>query len=255
MSSSGNVGQQCELGLQHFEFDDHVAEQLALGGVGERTVVGELVNFSDVVQECAGEQQVAIDLRIVAAHQVAGAEQRDDVIEQAADVGVMQSLGGGSVAVGGGDFRVGHEGLHERPEMRILECGDEIGERLPEFVDVFGGLGKVVGEVDFGFAQLAQFVDGELKTVFVFVDEAFDLEEVVLLEGVENFFDVIPHFGFELAAAVAESEGEVRLSGFLGLDLLADDDEARGDDLVLVAGAIADVEIFHGSILPGNGPC
>ena len=89
-----------------------------------------------------------------------------------------------------------------------------------------GGLGKVVGEVDFGFAQLAQLVDGELKAVLVLVDEAFDLKEIVLLEGVEDFFDVIPHFGFELAAAVAESEREVGLAGFLGLDLLADDDES-----------------------------
>ena len=117
----GKTGQERELGLQHFQFDDHVAEQLALGGVGERTVVGEFVNLADVVQKRAGEKQIAIDLRIVLAHQIAGAEQRDDVIEQAADVGMMQRLGGGSVAVGGGDFRIGHEGLDQRLEMRILE--------------------------------------------------------------------------------------------------------------------------------------
>ncbi len=117
----GEAGLQGELGLQHFQFDDHVAEQLALGGVGEGAVVGEFVNLADVVQKCAGEQKVAIDLGIVLAHQIAGTEQRDDVIEQSADVGVMQSLGGGGVAVGGGDFRIGHEGLDERLEMRILE--------------------------------------------------------------------------------------------------------------------------------------
>ncbi len=117
---------------------------------------------------------------------------------------------------------------------------------MPELVDVLGGLGKIVGEVDLGFTQLAQLVDGELKAVLVLVDETFDLEEVILLEGVENFFDVVPHFGFELAAAVAEREREVRLAGLLGLDLLADDDEGRGNDLVLLSRAVADVEIFHG---------
>ncbi len=66
----------------------------------------------------------------------------------------------------------------------------------------------------------------ELETLLVFVDEAFDFEEVVLLEGLEDFFDVVPHFGFELAAAVAESEGEVGLSGLLRLDLLGDNDES-----------------------------
>ena len=112
-------------------------------------------------------------------------------------------------------------------------------------VNVFGGLGKVIREVDFRFAQLAQLVDCELKAVLVLVDEALDLEEVILLERVEDLFDVVPHFGFELAAAVPESERQVGLPGFLGLDLFADDDEARGDDLVFVARAIADVEVFH----------
>ncbi len=167
------------------------------------------------------------------------------MIEQASDVGMMQGLGGGSVAIGGGDFRIGHKGLDERFEMRILERGDEVCEGLPECVNVFSSLGEIVGEVDFGFAQLTQLVDGELEAVLVLVDEALDLEEVVLLEGVEDFFDVVPHFGFELAAAVAESEREIGLAGFLGLDLLADDDEAGGDDLVFVARAIADVEVFH----------
>ena len=129
--------------------------------------------------------------------------------------------------------------------MRILECRHEVGQRLPEFVDILRGLGKVVGEIDFGVAQLAQLVDRELEAVLVFVDQAFDLEEVVLLEGIEDFLDVVPHFGFELAAAIAESECEVRLAGFLGLDLLGDDDESRGDDFVFVPDAIADVEIFH----------
>ena len=118
--------------------------------------------------------------------------------------------------------------------MRILESRDESGQSLPEFVDVFRGLGKVIGEVDFRFAQLAQLVDGELEAVLVLVDEAFDLEEVVLLEGLEDFLDVVPHFGFELAAAVAESECEVGLPGLLGLDLLDTTTKAGGDDLVFL---------------------
>ena len=97
----GKVREQGEFRLQHLQLDDHVAEQLAAGGVGKRALVGEFVNLADVVQERAGQQQVAIDLRIVAAHQIAGAEQRNDVIEQAANEGVMQRLGRGRVAIGG----------------------------------------------------------------------------------------------------------------------------------------------------------
>ena len=43
------------------------------------------------------------------------------MIEQAADISMMQSFGGGCVAVGGGDFRVAHEGLNEGLEMRVLK--------------------------------------------------------------------------------------------------------------------------------------
>ncbi len=118
-------------------------------------------------------------------------------------------------------------------------------QRLPEFVNILCGLGKIVGEFDFRFAQLAQFVDGELETVFVFVDKAFDLEKIVLLENVENLIHIVPHLGFELPTAVAESEGEIRFPGLLRLDLLSHHHEIRGDDLVFVAGAIADVKLLH----------
>ena len=163
-----------ELGLQHFQFDDHVTEKLAFGRVGKRTVVSELVNLADVVQERASEKKIAIDLGIVAAHQVAGAKERDDVIEQPADVGVMQGLGGGCIAIGGGNFRIGHEGLDQRFQMGIPKRSDKAGQGLPEFVDVLRGLGKVVGEVDLGFAQLAQLVNRELEAILVLVDEALD---------------------------------------------------------------------------------
>src|SRR5208337_5139075 len=122
----------------------------------------------------------------------------------------MEGLGGWSVAVSGGNFRVGHEGLHQRLEMRILDRGDEVAQGLPELVNVFGGLGKIVGEVNLGFTQLAQLVDGELEAVLVLVDQTLDFEEVILLESLEDLLDVVPHFGFDLAAAVPESEGEVR---------------------------------------------
>src|SRR5271169_1061288 len=101
------VRNQQEFCLQHLKFDDHVAEQLAARGVGERAVVGEFVNFADVVKKAAGQQQIAIHLRIVSADQVAGAKQRDHVVKQAADIGVMQRLGGGSVAISSCDLRVG----------------------------------------------------------------------------------------------------------------------------------------------------
>jgi hypothetical protein len=85
----GKVGQTRELCLQHFQFDDHVTEQLAARGIGKCAVVGQLLDLPYVMQERSRQQQVAIDLGIVPAQQVAGAEERHDVIKQSADVGVM----------------------------------------------------------------------------------------------------------------------------------------------------------------------
>ena len=76
--------------------------------------------------------------------------------------------------------------------------------------------------------------------------QAFDLEVVVLIVGVENVVDVVPHLGFDLTAAVAEGQGEVWLAGLLGLDLFGDYHECRGDDFVFVAATVANIEILHG---------
>src|SRR5581483_4762277 len=88
-------------------------------------------------------------------------------------------------------------------------------------------------------------MNGELKALLVLVDQAFDLDEVILLEGFEDFLDVVPHFGFELSAAIAESQGDVRLACFFRLDLFCDYDECRGDDFVFVAQTVADEEVLH----------
>src|ERR1022692_3942316 len=137
----GKVGELGKFGLQHFQFDDHVPEQLAARRVRERAIVSEFVNLADIVQKSAGKQQITIDLRIVLAHQVAGTEKRNYVIEQSADIGMVQSLGGGSIAIGLGNVRVGHESFHQRPEIGIANGIDESCQGLPELADVFGGLG------------------------------------------------------------------------------------------------------------------
>ena len=103
--SSAESRDQREFRLQHFKLDDHVAEKLAARGVGKRAIVGKLVDLADVVKKRTGQQQIAVHLGIVSADQVARAKQRDHMVEQAADIGVMQSLGGGGIAIRGRDFR------------------------------------------------------------------------------------------------------------------------------------------------------
>jgi hypothetical protein len=63
---------------------------------------------------------------------------------------------------------------------------------------------QIVGEIDFRFFHAAQLVNRKLKSILVFVDEPFNLEKVVLLEGENEFVDVVPHLGFDLAGAIGE---------------------------------------------------
>src|SRR5437667_9369941 len=86
----GKGGDLRQLGLQHFQFNDHVPEQLAASGVRKGAIVSQFVDFADIVQKSASEQQVAINVRIIAAHQVAGTEQRHYVLKQASNESVMQ---------------------------------------------------------------------------------------------------------------------------------------------------------------------
>ena len=81
-------------------------------------------------------------------------------------------------------------------------------------------------------------MNGNLKTILIFVEQTLDLDEVVLLEGVQGVCDVVPHFGFQLSGTIAEGQREIGLSGLLGLDLFGNDYEAGGEDLIFVLSTI-----------------
>src|SRR5436190_12805399 len=117
---------------------------------------------------------------------------------------MVQCLGGRGIAIGGGNLGIGDERLDQSFEVGILNSGNEIRQSLPELVNVLCSFRKVIGKIDFRFTQLSKLVDGELEALLVLIDQPLDFEEVILLKGVEHFLYVVPHFGFELAAAVPE---------------------------------------------------
>ena len=88
-------------------------KQLTAAGVGKRPVVAKLVNLADIVQEGAREQQVAVDLRVIPGNQIAGTEQRHNVIQEPANVSVMKSLRGWRAAICESNFRIKHKRLHQ----------------------------------------------------------------------------------------------------------------------------------------------
>ena len=89
--------------------------------------------------------------------------------------------------------------------MVVLEGVNKLADRLPELIDVFVGLGQVVREIHFVLFAFAQLVDRQLEAVVVLVQQAFDFDEVVLIERVEYVLHVVPDLGFDLAGSIRES--------------------------------------------------
>src|SRR6266576_4844571 len=170
------------------------------------------------------------------------------MVEEPANVCVMQGLGGRGVPVSMCNLRIGHESFNQRLQVRILQSADEIPQGLPQFVNVLGGFRKVVSEVDFAVAQSTDFVNRELKAILVLVEETFDLEEVVLFKSVECILDVVPHLGFDLSAAITQDKSEIRFARLLGLHLLRHHHKGGSNDLIFLLGAVADEKFLHESI-------
>src|SRR5579863_9858867 len=96
------------------------------------------------------------------------------MIEQPADIRVMQSFRRWRVSICRRNFWVSHKSTHQRLQMRILERANKLAQRPPKLVDISACLRQIIGELNLRIAQLTQLVNGELKTVLILVDQAFD---------------------------------------------------------------------------------
>ena len=47
-------------------------------------------------------------------------------------------------------------------------------------------------------------MNGKLEAILVLINKTLNLDEIFLIEGVNGVSDVVPHFGFEVTAAIAE---------------------------------------------------
>src|SRR5262249_28730620 len=241
------TGELGEFVFEHLQLDDHVAQELAAGGVCERPCEGQLVDFPDVVQKSSGQQQIAVDhFRIVPASQVAKLEKRNHVFQQAADESMVQRFRSRGVLVRLLDLRVVDEGAQQRLQVWVAHAGNKFAERAPQRGDVFGGTGKIIVKLNFGFLQGADFVQRNLETPVEFVHQPTDLDEVVLLETVDVVRHVVPHLRFHVASAVSQSQRQVQVAALFGFSLLRHDYKRRGNHLVLKSGGFGNVEILHG---------
>ena len=101
---------QPRLLVHHAQRNDDVAQQLAFGAIAEASVVGQFVNLADVVQHHSGHQQVGVHVRVVRGCHLRQGTKRKHVLDQPADVGVVDALGRGRDLVPAADLRVFHHG-------------------------------------------------------------------------------------------------------------------------------------------------
>src|SRR6266704_1931795 len=162
-----------------FEFHHDVAEELAFDGVADGAFVAEFVELADVMQNRGGEEKINVELGVMRGGLPGKAAQADDVLEQAAEISVMHYFCRGSAFVFRGDSGIRND------------RGDEI---------VQPGLGE------------PKLLKRKLRPVAVDFDARVHLDEVVAIDVFHHDVELVPHAGFDGAAAVAKLEPQIGLA-------------------------------------------
>ena len=180
----------------------------------------QLDAFAQVVQEEAGEDQVAVEVGIELAESVAEAQEGVGVLEQAAEVGVVQGQGGRSALERGHELVVCKVLAEQGGEWGVLDCVEDGGEPSVHLADVVFGGWEQVQEVFFGRGGGCDLLDDELDLALVGLGLAVDVDEAVGGERSEQFLGGVPHAPRDPPGAVGDEALEVGLAVF-GLAELA----------------------------------
>ena len=221
-----------------------MADKLTAVAIAEGTDVSQLPGLGDVVQEDAGDDQVAIEAGIKFADGVGHLDGVERVLQQAADEGVVEIHRGRRLAHLVHELLVVEIGLHERGQITVLNAVQQLAQPLAHLVDVFVGVGDEVGNFERAIFGGPALLDDELEIVLIVLDVAANFEKTGLGHGAENITGGVPHARGDLRSAVGQkSFDEVFAAGGCG-ELLASEDE---DIFHHVArDAVAQIKSAHG---------
>ena len=110
--------------------------------------VGELARLADVVQERRRHQQVGVEPRVQLADLADQRADRDGVLEQPAEVGVVAGPGAGRAPELGGDRLGEQDPLDHRPQARVVDLAGQVLEEALELLGRAVGGGQELGRVD-----------------------------------------------------------------------------------------------------------
>jgi len=181
-----------------------VAQELALDGVLEAGRPRKLTNLADIVEQDAGEHQIAMEDGVMGDNAVGQGEQADHVLQKSSEPGVVKLLGGRSFAVSGGQNRVREDGSKQALQVGFGEAVDKAQKLGPQVGHVIVGRGQQVGLVRLAISGLAELVDLQLHGVFEAGGAATDLDDVAALEVAGDARVVrVPDAAFHGAGLVA----------------------------------------------------
>ena len=113
------IGQAAQLLRHHAQGDRDMPDQLPVARVREPALVIQLVDLADVVQHHAGEQKVAVDVGVVRRRRARQGAQRKHVLDQPAQIRVVDLLGGGRPAVAPRDVLIVQHRIEQRLQMGV----------------------------------------------------------------------------------------------------------------------------------------
>ena len=229
---AGEAGDLPQLFFHDPQPDGDVPQQLAFRRITEAARITELVDLADVVKNDAGEQQIEIDVRVVRRSELRQVAEREDMLDQPSEPGMMHRFRRRSGPKGERDRFVREDRFEQRFEMRAGHRRNPGAELREHFVTIAFGCRKVIGEIDFRLRHRQKFVNRELLPVLKYLEQSLYAHKIVALESIQHFGRVLPHLGVELAGAIGERHRKIRFARFLLANIFVMHQEDPGDDLV-----------------------
>ena len=201
-------------GFQQDESLDDVPEQFAFVGVVRVQKTVHFVNLSDVVQQCRGQQGLAVQLRIVIGHEHTKSGHGKEVLQQTACVGVVYGTRRRSLKQQGAEALVAEYRTQELAPWTMGE--DFVAQGFNVGQHVFGGaragLHIVVQRQSsrFLFGQDAQVIQGKLELVAVQGDSPLRFHHLPGGKAGEGLAQRTPDFGFHEARCIFQFQPPVR---------------------------------------------
>src|SRR5262245_7586142 len=95
---------------------------------------------------------------------------------------------------------------HERTKMRVADSLNGSAQLHPHLLGISLRGWKVVGEIYLRIVDPLHLMNRQLRTIMKYLNQAFDFDEIVSLERLEDLTHVIKHLRVELTSAVGEQE-------------------------------------------------